>query len=135
MQKSPRACPRAASIADPQIVHLSSKMMSLSSFREGSQGASALAWSEKSQSWLCGDSEGSVFSKTTDAADHTSVSLDCDAITSIAVHPEKDECVVAQGDSLCVRSLTSMDSVIQDGLLKSNLAFTHIQFDHTGKYL
>lgn len=110
-------------------------MSHIASFRDGTNGSSALVWSDKLQSWFCGDSDGNIYSKKFQQDEHDSVELECDPIVSIAVDPVKDECVVAENDALSVRSLLNVDSVIQQNLLKTNLPFTHLQYDHTGRFL
>lgn len=110
-------------------------MIHINSFREGSQGASSLVWSKTTQSWICGDSEGSIFSKAQDDEEHQISKLEDEPILSIAIHPTRDECVVAENDTLCVRSVSSLDSRILDSLHRSNLPFTNVQFDNTGTFL
>ena len=110
-------------------------MNHISSFREGSDGASGLVWVEKMNAWICGGSNGTIFSKV-EQRDHESTDLDKeDTITAIAIDPTKDECVVAERDSLSVRSLTNLDSLIQSEIYKTTLPFTHLEFDHTGCFL
>ena len=121
--------------AHSQITFEFVDMMNIPSFREGSQGSSSLVWSASSQSWLCGDSEGSILAKKVADAEHETTKLEGEPVTAIAVHPNKDECMVAEGDSISLRTLSSLDSLIQEGIIKSNLAFTHIQFDHSGHFL
>lgn len=110
-------------------------MSHIASFRDGSNGSSSLIWSEKLQAWFCGDSNGAIFSKKFDQDEHDSTELECEPIVAIAVDPSKEEFVVAENDVLGVRSLLNVDSVIQQNLLKTNLAFTHLQYDHTGRFL
>jgi hypothetical protein len=109
--------------------------MQVSTFREGLLGASGLVWSPELQAWFCGDEEGTVYRKSVSAADHVVTRLQTDPILAIAVHPNSDECVVAEGDSLCLRSLKDMDSVIQSGIFKTNLPFTGVIYDHSGSFV
>lgn len=84
---------------------------------------------------MCGDMEGNILTKRAGEGEHNSTKLECEGITAIAVHPGKDECVVAEGDSISLRALSSPDSLIQEGVYKSTLAFTQLQYDHTGNFL
>lgn len=110
-------------------------MMSISNFREGNDGSSAVVWSDKLQKWFCGDSEGNVFAKSDDQEEHETTSLVNDTIRSIAFHPTKDECAVAEDDTVSIRSATNLESIIDQGVCKSNLPFTHIEYDHQGRFM
>jgi hypothetical protein len=107
----------------------------MSSFRSGEEGASGLIWSEMRQSWLCGDSEGVIFSKSK-GSQFVENRLDGgEPIVAIAVHPSNDECVVAENDTLSVRSVTSLDTEISAKIACRTLPYTDLQYDHSGRFL
>ena len=110
-------------------------MMSISNFCDGESGSTPLVWSNKLNTWFSGDSEGKIFSKANEQEEHESTLLSSEAVRSIAFHPTKDECAIAEDDVVSIRSSTNLESVIDQGVCKSTLPFTHLEYDHQGRFM
>lgn len=110
-------------------------MLSISKFCDGESGSTPLIWCSKLNAWFSGDSEGKIYSKACDGDDHDATDLGSEAIRSIAFHPTKDECAIAEDDVVSIRSSTNLESVIDQGVCKSTLPFTRVEYDHQGRFM
>lgn len=110
------------------------KQIVLKDFRSAGNGSTALCYHHAGNSWVCGDSGGSVYTITYDNV-ITDITASNSPITSMALSPGGDTCAITSDKQLDIYEFPDVENVKLKLALRTTLDITHTVYDREGSHM
>jgi hypothetical protein len=113
-----------------------SESIQLEDFRDGGSGSTVLCYSDSTDSWICGDSRGNVYTLLKDNTKSDIVASDF-PITSMALSPENDSCAISVDKCLNIYEFPdcTIENMKLQYAMRKDLDITHTVYEKDGGHM
>ena len=111
-----------------------SEQIQLKDFRAAGNGSTTLCYNRTDNTWVCGDSGGSIYTLSRDNS-ITNMTAGESPITSMAISPLGDLCAITTDRQLDIHRFPDVESVHLSHALRTELNITHTAYDNDGAHM